>query len=401
MIKLIRNLKPYKMAVLTLLVVLVVQAFGDISIPSYMQKIIDTGIQNKGVEHIMPSKIKGDEYREAQIFMNDGEKALWSSSYKKDGENYTLVVKDEKKLNKLDRTLLKPIVLSYQLGHMTVKQFKNTVKEQLSARPETKAMAMRIDDMSISEIANMMKVDIKSFKAKDQSGKVHTYVDMRPLIQSHIASGEMDESEINKSRSDMDKTISSVGDKTLRSMGIAYATSASQEAGVDIDGVQKTYLRHTAFKMMLVTFLMISAAILASYIASKVGAKIGMTLRREVFEKVMSFSSAEMDRFQTSSLITRATNDIQQVQMTTTIMLRMVLYAPILAIWGIIKVIETGAHMSYVIALGVATVVVIVLILMIIALPKFRIMQELVDALNSVSRSILTGIPVIRAFGRE
>lgn len=401
MIKLIRNLKPYKMAVLTLLVVLVVQAFGDISIPSYMQKIIDTGIQNKGVEHIMPSKIKGDEYREAQIFMNDGEKALWSSSYKKDGENYTLVVKDEKKLNKLDRTLLKPIVLSYQLGHMTVKQFKNTIEEQLSARPETKAMAMRIDDMSISEIANMMKVDIKSFKAKDQSGKVHTYVDMRPLIQSQIASGEMDESEINKSRSDMDKTISSVGDKTLRSMGIAYATSASQEAGVDIDGVQKTYLRHTAFKMMLVTFLMISAAILASYIASKVGAKIGMTLRREVFEKVMSFSSAEMDRFQTSSLITRATNDIQQVQMTTTIMLRMVLYAPILAIWGIIKVIETGAHMSYVIALGVATVVVIVLILMIIALPKFRIMQELVDALNSVSRSILTGIPVIRAFGRE
>lgn len=401
MIKLIRNLKPYKMAVLTLLVVLVIQAFGDISIPSYMQKIIDTGIQNKGIEHIMPSKIKGDEYREAQIFMNDGEKALWSSAYKRDGENYALVVKDEKKLNKLDRTLLKPIVLSYQLGHMTVKQFKNTVKEQLSARPETKAMAMRIDDMSISEIANMMKVDIKSFKAKDQSGKVHAYVDMRPLIQSQIASGEMDESEINKSRSDMDKTISSVGDKTLRSMGIAYATSVSQEAGVDIDGVQKTYLHHTAFKMMLVTFLMISAAILASYIASKVGAKIGMTLRREVFEKVMSFSSAEMDRFQTSSLITRATNDIQQVQMTTTIMLRMVLYAPILAIWGIVKVVETGAHMSYVIALGVATVVVIVLTLMIIALPKFRIMQELVDALNSVSRSILTGIPVIRAFGRE
>lgn len=401
MIKLIRNLKPYKMAVLTLLVVLVVQAFGDISIPSYMQKIIDTGIQNKGVEHIMPSKVKGNEYREAQIFMNEEEKALWSSSYKRDGENYALVVKDEKKLNRLDRKLLKPIVLSYQLGHMTVKQFKNTVKEQLGARPETKAMASRIDDMSISEISNLMKVDVKSFKAKDQSGKAHTYVDMRPMIQSQIASGEMDESEINRSRSDMDKTISSVGDKTLRSMGIAYATSASQEAGVDIDGVQKTYLRHTAFKMMLVTFLMISAAIVASYIASKVGAKIGMTLRREVFEKVMSFSSAEMDRFQTSSLITRATNDIQQVQMTTTFMLRMVLYAPILAIWGIVKVVETGAHMSYVIALGVATVVVIVLTLTIIALPKFRIMQELVDALNSVSRLILTGIPVIRAFGRE
>lgn len=401
MIKLIKNLKPYKIAVLTLLLVLVVQAFGDISIPSYMQKIIDTGIQNKGIEHIIPSKVTEDEYREAQIFMNDGEKRLWASAYKKDGGTYTLVTKDEKKLSKLDRKLLRPIVLSYQLGHMTVRQFKKTVKEQLSARPETKAIAARIDDMSISEIANLMKVDIKSFKSKNQSGKLHTYVDMRPMIETQIANGQMDKSTINKSKSDMDKTISSVGDRTLKSMGIAYATSASEAAGVNVDRVQKTYLWDTALKMMLVTVVMISAAIVASYIASKVGAKIGMTLRREVFEKVMSFSSAEMDRFQTSSLITRATNDIQQVQMTTTIMLRMVLYAPILAIWGIFKVVETGAHMSYVIAVGVATVVAIVLILMVIALPKFRIMQELVDALNSVSRSILTGIPVIRAFGRE
>ena len=401
MIKMIKNLKPYKMAILTLLVVLVVQAFGDISIPSYMQKIIDTGIQNKGVEHIMPSKVKGDEYREAQIFMNDEEKALWSSSYKKDGENYTLVVKDEKKLNRLDRKLLKPIVLSYQLGHMTVRQFKQTVKEQLGSRAETKAMAASIDGMSISEISNLTKMDIKSFRAKDQSGKVRTYVDMRPMIQARIASGHMDKSTISKPKKEMDKTISSVGDRTLKSIGIAYATNAAKSAGVNIDKVQKSYLWNTTFKMMLVTLLMITAAVIASYISSKIGAKIGMTLRKEVFEKVMSFSNAEMDSFQTSSLITRATNDVQQVQMTTTIMLRMVLYAPILAVWGIIKVIETGAHMSCVIALGVATVVVIVLILMIIALPKFRIMQELVDALNSVSRSILTGIPVIRAFGRE
>ena len=199
----------------------------------------------------------------------------------------------------------------------------------------------------------------------------------------------------------MDKTLSSVGDRTLKSMGIAYATNASESAGVNIDKVQKTYLWDIALRMMLVTVVMISAAVIASYIASKIGARIGMTLRKEVFEKVMSFSNSEMDSFQTSSLITRATNDVQQVQMTTTIMLRMVLYAPVLAVWGIYKVVETGAHMSYVIALGVASVIVLVAILMVIALPKFRIMQELVDALNSVSRSILIGIPVIRAFGRE
>ena len=186
MIKLIKNLKPYKIAVLTLLLVLVVQAFGDISIPSYMQKIIDTGIQNKGIEHIIPSKVTEDEYREAQIFMNDGEKRLWASAYKKDGGTYTLVTKDEKKLSKLDSKLLKPIVLSYQLGHMTVRQFKKTVKEQLSARLETKAIAARIDDMSISEIANLMKVDIKPFKSKNQRGKLHTYVDMRPMIETRL-----------------------------------------------------------------------------------------------------------------------------------------------------------------------------------------------------------------------
>lgn len=401
MTKLFKNLKPYKLSIVILLAVLVVQAFGDISIPSYMQKLIDTGIQNKGIEHILPSKVTADEYSEAQIFMTDDEKEIWASSYKKMGDTYTLKVKDEKKLEKLDNKLLKPIVLSYQLGHMTVKQFKNTVKEQLTSRADTESLADRIDDMSVSEIAALMNADIKSFRAKDQNGKMHTYVDMRPMIQARIASGYMDKSTISKPKEEMDKTISSVGDRTLKSMGIAYATNAAKSAGVNIDKVQKSYLWNTTFKMMLVTLLMITAAVIAYYISSKIGAKIGMTLRKEVFEKVMSFSNAEMDSFQTSSLITRATNDVQQVQMTLTIMLRMVLYAPVLAVWGIFKVVQTGAHMSYVIALGVLAVVILVVILMIIALPKFRIMQELVDSLNSVSRSILTGISVIRAFGRE
>ncbi len=175
MIKLFKNLKPYKLSIVILLAVLVVQAFGDISIPSYMQKLIDTGIQNKGIEHILPSKVTEDEYSEAQIFMTDNEKEIWGSSYKKTGDTYTLKVKNDKKLEKLDNKLLKPIVLSYQLGHMTVKQFKNTVKEQLTSRAETEALADRIDDMSVSEIAALMNTDIKSFKAKDQNGNVHTY----------------------------------------------------------------------------------------------------------------------------------------------------------------------------------------------------------------------------------
>lgn len=399
--KLIKNLKAYKLAVTVLLITLIIQAFGDISIPSYMQDMIDTGVQNRGVEHILPSKMTADEYIEAQIFMTDSEKESWQGAYEKSGDNYSLKIKGDKKLGNLDDKLLKPIVLTYQLGHMTVKQFKQTAKEQLTTNPRTKAIADRIDDMSVEEIAKLLHMDIKSFEAKDQNGKTHTYIDMRPVIQSMIESGQMDAAKINDSKKRMDETISAVGNRTLKSMGIAYATNAAESAGVNINQIQRSYLWTTGFKMMLMTLVMMIAAALASYIASRVGAGVGKTLRHDIFKKVMSFSNTEMDSFRTSSLITRATNDVQQVQMVTTIMLRMVLYAPVLAVWGIVKVAQTRAQMSYVIAVGVAIVIVFVVTLMIIALPKFRIMQELVDALNSVSRSILTGIPVIRAFGRE
>lgn len=399
--KLIKNLKPYKLPVVILLLVLVVQAYCDISIPSYMQDLIDTGIQNKGIEHIMPSKTTKDEYNEAQIFMSDDEKSLWQDSYELKSGKYELKVKDESKLKELDKKLLKPIVLTYQLGHMTEKQFKKTIKSQMSANPGTAMMGDKIDDMSIKEISSLMKMDINSFKAKDQNGKIHNYVDMRPVIQSMISSGQMDNQKINDSKNDMDKTIKSVGDRTLKSMGIAYAISSNESAGIDVDAVQTGYLWHAGFKMFIMSIMMMILAIAASFIASRIGADIGRTLRNNIFGKVLSFSNKEMDDFQTSSLITRATNDVQQVQMVTTIMLRMVLYAPVLAVWGIIKVVQTGAHMSTVLVIGVLVVMTFVITLMAISLPKFKIMQDLVDALNSVSREIITGLPVIRAFGRE
>ena len=153
--------------------------------------------------------------------------------------------------------------------------------------------------------------------------------------------------------------------------------------------------------MFIMAFLMLVAASIVSYFASRVGASIGRDLRGNLFKNVMSFSNAEMDKFSTASLITRSTNDVQQIQMVTTMMLRMVLYAPVLGAWGVVKVIQTGANMGWVIILGVLVIIGMVMLLMAVALPKFKIMQKLVDALNLVSREILTGLPVIRAFGRE
>ena len=404
---LIRNMKPYKGLICIMLVLLMVQAWADMSLPQYTSDIIDTGIQNKGVEHILPEKIQDDEYQMAQIFMDNGQKTSWQKAYKKtDAEKDGKVIYKRKnlskeKLDKLDKELLTPVVLTYQLGHMQVKQYKEVLVQSMEKNPGSAAMAGQISSMSIEQISKMPGVNIRTFKAEDQNGKTKTYVDARPSVQAMIQSGAMDQNAIHKMKEQNNKIVKKTGDQTLKSMGIAYAADCSKKAGMDMNKIQIDYLWHCGLIMFLMAGLMMVMSVLVSFFASRVGANIGRDLRGQVFSRVMKFSSAEMSKFHTSSLITRATNDIQQVQMVSTMLLRMVLYSPILAVWGIVKVAETKAHMNYVIVGGVMVIVFMVMILMVIAMPKFKVMQKLVDKLNGVSREILTGLQVIRAFGRE
>lgn len=404
---LIRNMKPYKGLICIMLVLLMVQAWADMSLPQYTSDIIDTGIQNKCVEHILPEKIQDDEYQMAQIFMDNGQKTSWQKAYKKtDAEKDGKVIYKRKnlskeKLDKLDKELLTPVVLTYQLGHMQVKQYKEVLVQSMEKNPGSAAMAGQISSMSIEQISKMPGVNIRTFKAEDQNGKTKTYVDARPSVQAMIQSGAMDQNAIDKMKEQNNKIVKKTGDQTLKSMGIAYAADCSKKAGMDMNKIQMDYLWHCGLIMFLMAGLMMVMSVLVSFFASRVGANIGRDLRGQVFSRVMKFSSAEMSKFHTSSLITRATNDIQQVQMVSTMLLRMVLYSPILAVWGIVKVAETKAHMNYVIVGGVMVIVFMVMILMVIAMPKFKIMQKLVDKLNGVSREILTGLQVIRAFGRE
>lgn len=404
---LIRNMKPYKGLICIMLVLLMVQAWADMSLPQYTSDIIDTGIQNKGVEHILPEKIQDDEYQMAQIFMDNGQKTSWQKAYKKtDAEKDGKVIYKRKnlskeKLDKLDKELLTPVVLTYQLGHMQVKQYKEVLVQSMEKNPGSAAMAGQISSMSIEQISKMPGVNIRTFKAEDQNGKTKTYVDARPSVQAMIQSGAMDQNAIDKMKEQNNKIVNKTGDQTLKSMGIAYAADCSKKAGMDMNKIQMDYLWHCGMIMFLMAGLMMVMSVLVSFFASRVGANIGRDLRGQVFSRVMKFSSAEMSKFHTSSLITRATNDIQQVQMVSTMLLRMVLYSPILAVWGIVKVAETKAHMNYVIVGGVMVIVFMVMILMVIAMPKFKVMQKLVDKLNGVSREILTGLQVIRAFGRE
>ena len=410
---LLRNLKPYWKTVILLIALLMVQAYCDMALPHYTQDIIDTGIQNKGIEHILPERQPADEYRAVQIFMTKGEKKEWQSIYEKSGTYYKLKVTDEKRLEKLDEKFMTPVVLTYQLGHTSVKTFKKTVKRSLkqngfgaagSSGAQKKAqeeMLKKIDAMSLSEMEKTFHMDIRSFRAKDENGRMKTYVDMRSIMGDMIRKGTMDDAQIRKAKRQMQKTIDSVGSETLKAMGIRYAAECNKAAGINVNRMQKSYLWRCGGRMFAMALLMMLVASMVSFFASRVGANVGRDLRRGMFRNVMAYSNAEMDQFSTSSLITRCTNDVQQVQMVSTMMLRMVLYAPIMGVWGIVKVANTHAHMSWVILAGVGAIVFLVLILMALALPKFKIMQTLVDKLNGVSREILTGLPVIRAFGRE
>ena len=401
MTKIFKNMAPYWYMIVAIVLLLVVQAFGDLSLPQYTSDIIDVGIQNKGVEHILPVKMTEDEYEISQLYMTSKEKKVWKDTYEKKGEYYICKVKDEEKLDQLDDTFLTAIFLNHNMSNVKESQFKKMIKNSIASNPAMAPMKDKIDDMSVDEIGKMLNMEFKSFQEEDDNGKKVTYVDVRPMLYQMKQTGMMSAKDIQKSREEIEKKMNDIGESTLFSTGVAYATKCDKAAGVDIDKIQTDYLWKEGGRMLGIAFMILVAAVGVGFLASKVGASVGRDLRGKIYKKVMGFSNAEMNRFSTASLITRSTNDIQQIQMVIAVMLRLLLYAPILGIGGIIKVYQTGAGMEWIIALAVVVILGFVMLLVSMAMPKFKIMQTLVDGLNLVSREILTGLSVIRAFGRE
>lgn len=399
--KLLKNVRPYWKQVLIIIALLIVQAFCDLSLPQYTSDMIDTGIQNSGIEHILPEKITKEEYTYSTMFMTEEEQKQFEGAYKLEGDVYVLTIDDEKKLDELDDKLIVPIVMTYNMSNMEKSSFKKMVAQTLAENPETEQAAAKVDSMTIEDIEKMLNIQLSTKEAEDENGVMKIYVDIRPMMAGFIANGSMDSELISSSRQTMEKTIESIGSTQMKSMGIAFAVNCDTNAGIDVHNVQIKYLWAAGAKMIGMTMLMGAAAILLGYMASRVGAGVGRDLREKTFKQVVSFSNAEMDKFSTASLITRSTNDIQQIQMVISMMLRMILYAPVLGIGGIVKVINTGANMGWIIVLAVIIILGFVMVLMSLALPKFKLMQKLVDKVNLVSREILTGLSVIRAFGRE
>lgn len=399
--RIIANLAPYWHIVIVILILLGVQAYCEISLPQYTSDMIDVGIQNHGVEYILPEKMTSDDMKYSVLFMTDEEKEEWISCYSESGDGVFKRTADEKSLDKLSDKFLIPITLSYQTGNMSEERFRATISQSMQAAPDKVPQDFDIDKLSLDEISEYMHLDLKIHEAENEKGVTTTYVDMRPVMEGLIENGQMNDDQISEMRGQLEKTTATIGSNTLRSMGIAFAIAADKAAGIDIDSMQKSYLWKQGFKMFVMAIFMLASAICAGFFAARTGAGIGRDLRAKIFKKVIGYSNTEIDKFSTASLITRSTNDVQQIQMVTALLLRLLMYAPILGIASVIKVLNTGAHMSWIIIAAVAIILMFVTVLMLIALPKFKIMQKLVDALNLISREILTGLSVIRAFGRE
>lgn len=351
-----RNLKPYWKSVIIIALLLVLQAYCDLSLPDYTSKLIDTGIQNYGIENCSPQQIPEKAYNVIDGFMDDDEKAVWEKYYKDGSDGYYYLTEDgEEHIEEVDSACMKGLMMYYYPYQMVNSDEDNAIKAGLDK------MGITLDEMPEEMWA--------------QIGE-----QMKPTV---------------------DAMLDSMGEDYMESTAIACTRICYDSFGYDYKAGQMLYLKWAAVKMLGMSLLMAAAAVLIGLVASRVAASVACGLREKVFNKVIAFSDAEINKFSTASLITRSTNDVQQIQMVTVMMLRMVLYAPILSIGGIVKVVENGAGMGWVIFIGIAAVVILMGTLMVIAMPKFKVMQTLVDRVNLVSREILTGIPVIRAFGRE
>ncbi len=394
-----KNMLPYWKTIVIVIALLFVQAWCDLSLPAYTSDIIDVGIQNNGVEHVVPESLTEDEFKMAQFIMTEDECKTWESLYTLKDGIYELSEKSEKKLDKVDEQMVLPLIMNYQMSAMEEDTFKGLIAKQMGKDESELA------DLTVEQIGQMLGTDLKSFqqeKEDDDGNKYEaTCVDVRPIFATMLENKMMDKDTILSMRDSMEDTIDTMGSSLVKAMGVAYAVSCDKAAGLDVDHIQKRYLLSAGLKMVGMAFLMGIVTVLVGLFASRVGAGIGMTLRGKVFKQVVGFSNAEMDKFSTASLITRSTNDIQQIQMVSVMLLRMIAYAPILGIGGVLKVMQTGAGMGWIIVLAIVVILGYVMVLMSVTMPKFKLMQKLVDNVNLVSREILTGLSVIRAFGRE
>ena len=343
--KLIKYLKGFLVPMIFLVAILGVRVVAELALPTYTSNIVDKGIQQSGIQDAVPEKISEKSFKELQLFMTDDEIKKVTAKYTKDGDVYKL-----DSISEQERSELNDI-------------FKNTMTVVSGAKSE---------NLDLEKVAEGVKLGLVK---KDS------------LIEQK-----------NKSISD----LGSSADMITKQAGIRYVKEEYRNnVGIDTNEIRKNYLKEVGIMMIIVTFISGIGSVISNFIASRISSKIAYNLREKLYNKVLSFSKQDIDKFSTASLITRSTNDIQQIQNALNMMLFIAIYAPMMAVYGVYKVTQTDTGMTWIIALGVGILGLTLGIISFLVMPKFKIMQKLIDRVNLVTREALTGISVIRVFGRE
>lgn len=373
MLKIVQYVKKSWYIVVVIMLLLFVQANCELTLPEYTSDIIDVGISSKGIESAVPEAIRASSLSQLMLFMTEDEENLVK-------EQFDLVKKEEaskSQLKKYDALTKEDIYILKEDAE------KETIEATLK-ECETMVAFLASDQDEAKKVREQMAAGMQL-----QSIDVPTF--FRILAKMP-----------RENRLEMkEKMLEHMQDMMIDQISLQFVSGEYEQVGLDVDKIQFNYLRTMALKMIGLSLLGMAVAILVSLLASRVAASASRDLRRKVFKKVVSFSNSEKEAFSTASLITRCTNDVQQVQMIIVMLLRMVALAPIMGIGGVIKVLQSTRSMAWIIVLAVGLILCIVMVLMVVAMPKFKIMQTMVDKLNLVAREILTGIPVIRAFSRE
>ena len=342
--KLLKYLKGFKIAILSLVVVLGVRVVAELALPTYTSNIVDTGIQQNGIEDAVPSKISEKSLNTLELFMSDDEIKQVSENYTKDGDTYILN-------NVSDETRMK---------------LNNIFKETM-----TVVLGAKSNNTDLNQVAQGVQAGVVS---KD------TLTDQRKKAISELGNS---------------------ADMMTKQGGISFVKEEYKQVGINTNEIRTNYLKEVGFMMIIVTLISGIASVISNFIASRVSAKVAYNLREKLYNKVLSFSKEDVDKFSTASLITRSTNDIQQIQNALNMFLFIAFFAPMMAMWGIYKVTQTDTGMTWIIALGVGILALVLGVITFLVMPKFKIMQKLIDKVNLVTRELLTGISVIRVFGRE
>ena len=394
--KLLKHFKPAIIPIIFVVILLVIQAYCDLSLPTYMSNIVNVGIQQSGIETVTPDKAPKSEMDKIELFMDKNDKDFVNSQYK--SEKYKnkdiLVLKEnisDKNSDKLADKLTKPMLITYMLEKGEKGELSS---DSVSGKIDNKDF-QKILENGVKEMTPENQMKFMEINKKSQAGETVDMFEILPLFSENTMS------QITDVMNDKLKAFDKLGEDTITQVVTPYTESLMKSAGVDTDQVRMNYLFKAGALMLGYAGIIFECMIAVSLLSSIIGARFSKDIRSHAYNQIINFSASESNKFSNASLITRCTNDIQQIQMVLVMMLRMIIYAPILGIGALLKVTNMSSGMVWVIALAVGVILVLVATLMVVAMPKFTALQKLVDKVNLVSREILTGLPVIRAFSRE